>query len=184
MKRKWDLRAIILVALIGIFLGLVYTYAFNNIYNILKLILAPTGYASIVDAALSGLWYIAAPLAIYFVPVLGSGVIGEVIAGVVEMAVGGQWGILTIVSAICQGGMNELGFVGRYEKFGWTNVLLGATLAHIGGFVSSYFIYGWNNFKIELQLAMFVVGLISSLLFDGVMVKMITTLCDEDLKSE
>ncbi|MFC2674357.1 MAG: ECF transporter S component, partial [Prevotella melaninogenica] len=42
----------------------------------------------------NGCWY--APLAMYFVPTKGAGTIGELLAATVEMAIGGQWGALTI----------------------------------------------------------------------------------------
>lgn len=52
----------------------------------------------------------AAPLAMYFVPTVGSGTIGELIAATVEMAIGGQWGTLTILEGLIQGTTNEIGF--------------------------------------------------------------------------
>lgn len=74
---KWNVKSIILVALIGIIMGVIYTYGFNNIYNVVKLSFLPTGYAPVVDNIFTGLWYMAAPLAMYFVPTVGSGTIGD-----------------------------------------------------------------------------------------------------------
>ena len=107
---KWDVKAVILVALIGIIMGVVYTYGFNNLYNLCKLALLPTGYAPVMDMIFSGLWFMAAPLAMYFVPTVGSGTIGEVLASIVEMALGGQWGALTVLEGLIQGAANEIGF--------------------------------------------------------------------------
>src|SRR5699024_3263269 len=88
---KWNVKSIILVALIGIIMGGIYTYGFNNLYNVVKLSFLPTGYAPVVDNIFTGLWYMAAPLAMYFVPTQGSGMIGQLLAAIVEMAIGGQW---------------------------------------------------------------------------------------------
>ena len=88
---KWNVKSIILVALIGIIMGGIYTYGFNNLYNVVKLSFLPTGYAPVVDNVFTGLWYMAAPLAMYFVPTKGAGTIGELLAAIVEMAIGGQW---------------------------------------------------------------------------------------------
>ena len=143
---KWDIKAIILVALIGIIMGVIYTYGFNNLYNLAKLALLPTGYAPVMDMAFSGLWFMAAPLAMYFVPTVGSGTLGEVLASIVEMAIGGQWGILTVVEGLIQGAANEIGFFpkkARYEKFTWASVLTGAVFASFGAYIPQYFIYGW-----------------------------------------
>ena len=81
---KWNVKSIILVALIGIIMGVIYTYGFNNVYNLVKLSFLPTGYAPVVDNIFTGLWYMAAPLAMYFVPTVGSGTIGELIAATVD----------------------------------------------------------------------------------------------------
>ncbi len=133
---KWNVKSIILVALIGIIMGVIYTYGFNNVYNLVKLSFLPTGYAPVVDNIFTGLWYMAAPLAMYFVPTVGSGTIGELIAATVEMAIGGQWGTLTILEGLIQGATNEIGFFpkkSRYERFSWASVLTGAFFANLDG---------------------------------------------------
>ncbi len=182
---KWHVKSIILIALIGIIMGVVYAYGFNSAYNAVRLLLTPTGFAPAVDTIFSGLWYMAAPLAIYFVPAIGSGTIGELLASIVEAAMGGQWGAATLISGICQGLPNEIGFFPkkeRYQRFSWTSVLIGSVGAHFGGFFSSYFMYGWGQYKLSLQLVMFFTGLVSSLLFDGVLIKLVTELFEKSLK--
>lgn len=184
---KWDIKSIILVALIGILMGVIYTYGFNNLYNLSKIALLPTGYAPVMDMVFSGLWYIAAPLAMYFVPTPGSGTLGEVLASIVEMAIGGQWGAMTILSGLIQGATNEIGFFpkkSRYQQFTWKSVLTGAFFANLGGYISQYFMYGWYKYSLNLQIAMFVAGIFSALIFDGVLVKLITNLFDRVLKPE
>ncbi|RVU71348.1 MULTISPECIES: ECF transporter S component [Lactobacillus] len=184
---KWDVKAIILVALIGIIMGVIYTYGFNNVYNLTKLALLPTGYAPVMDMAFSGLWYMAAPLAMYFVPTIGSGTLGELLASVVEMAIGGQWGALTMLEGLIQGATNEIGFFpkkSRYQNFSWASVMTGAFFANLGGYIPQYFLYGWYKYSVNLQVAMFIAGVISALLFDGVLVKLITNLFDHVLRPE
>lgn len=182
---KWNVKSIILVALIGIIMGVIYTYGFNNVYNLVKLSFLPTGYAPVVDNIFTGLWYMAAPLAMYFVPTAGSGTIGELLAATVEIAIGGQWGALTIFEGLIQGATNEIGFFPkkeRYERFSWKSVLTGAFFANLGGFIPSYFLFGWGHYSVNLQIAMFITSMISALLFDGVLVKLITNLFDKTLK--
>lgn len=182
---RWDVKAIILVALIGIIMGVIYTYGFNNLYNIAKLVLLPTGYAPVMDMAFSGLWYMAAPLAMYFVPIVGSGTLGEVLASIIEMAIGGQWGALTVLEGLIQGACNEIGFFPKkknYQQFSWSSVMIGAFFANLGGYIPQYFLYSWYKYELNLQIAMFIVGIVSALLFDGVLVKLITQLFDRVLK--
>lgn len=159
----------------------------NTVYNSVKLLLTPLGIGPLVDTVLSGLWYMAGPIAIYLVPTIGSAVVGETIASMVEMFLGGQWGALTIMEGLIQGAGNELGFFpkkSRYERCSWGSVLLGSFGAHLGGFIPSYFIYGWNHFSVSLQIAMFITGALSSLVFDGVLVKLIMNLLDRALSPE
>lgn len=182
---KWNVKAIILLALIGIIMGVIYTYGFNWAYNLIKLLLLPTGFAPVTDTVFSGLWLMAAPLAMYFVPTIGSGTIGETLAAVVEMAIGGQWGAVTILSGVIQGATNEIGFFpqkSRYQKFSWKSVLTGAFFAGLGSYIPTYFLYGWNKYSVQLQIVMFITDIISALVFDGVLVKLITNLFDRALK--
>ncbi len=74
---RWDIRAIILVTLIGIFCGIIYTYVINFFYNLVKVAVTSTGLGPVVDSAFAGLWFIAAPLAMYFVPKIGAGLLGK-----------------------------------------------------------------------------------------------------------
>lgn len=166
-------------------MGVIYTYGFNWAYNLIKLLLLPTGFAPVTDTVFSGLWLMAAPLAMYFVPTVGSGTIGETLAAVVEMAIGGQWGAVTILSGIIQGATNEIGFFpqkSRYQNFSWKSVLTGAFFAGLGSYIPTYFLYGWSKYSVQLQVAMFITCLISALVFDGVLVKLITNLFDKALK--
>lgn len=184
---KWNVKSIILISLVGIILGVVYTYGFNWAYNIVKVALVSTGFAPVTDTVFSGLWLIAAPLAMYFVPTMGSGTIGELLASIVEMAIGGQWGATTLISGIVQGATNEIGFFPkkeRYQKFSWSSVLTGAFFASIGCFISSYIMYSWYKFSLQLQIVMFITNTISALVFDGVLVKLITNLFDRSLKPQ
>ncbi len=182
---KWNVKAIILVALIGIIMGVIYTYGFNWAYNVIKMLLLPTGFAPLTDTVFAGLWLMAAPLAMYFVPTVGSGTIGETLAAIVEMAIGGQWGAVTILAGVIQGATNEIGFFPkkeRYQRFSWKSVLTGAFFAGLGSYIPTYFLYGWSKYSVQLQIAMFITTIISAFGFDGVLVKLITNLFDRSLK--
>lgn len=174
---RWDIKAIILVTLIGIFCGIIYTYVVNLFYNLVKVAVTPTGLGPVVDSAFAGLWFIAAPLSMYFVPKIGAGVIGETLAAVVEMFLGGQWGAMTLLYGIVQGAGNEVGFFPnprKYERFSWSSCLWGAFGASVAAFIYNYFVYGYQQFKPGLLALVLIVNIASALLFDGVMVKLIT----------
>ncbi|BDR60117.1 ECF transporter S component [Lactobacillus xylocopicola] len=184
---KWNVKAVILIALIGIIMGVIYTYGFNWAFNLIKLALLPTGFAPVTDAIFTGLWLLAGPLAMYFVPTPGSGMVGEALAAIVEMAIGGQWGAITVLQGLIQGASNEIGFFpkkSRYQQFSWPSVLTGAFFAGLGTFIPTYFLYGWSKFSLQLQVAMFVATMISAIVFDGILVKLITNLFDQALKTK
>lgn len=180
-ESKWNVKAIILMALIGIIMGVIYTYVFNPLYNSTKFALNFVGLGPLADEIYSGLWYMAAPLAMYFVPTFGSGIVGETLAATVEMAFGGQWGAMTILQGLVQGAFNEIGFFPKkenYDRFGWGSLIIGAICCHVAAFVMCYFTYGWSAYKSALLIEMFIAGLISSVVFDAVLVKLITKLFD------
>lgn len=184
---KWTVRSVILVALIGVIMGAIYQYAFNPLYNVVKAIALPMGLAPVADQLTTGIWYMAAPLAMYFVPTIGSGVIGETLAGFIEMVLGSQWGWSNLLAGILQGAGNEIGFFPnkkRYEKFSWASVLIGAFFADLVGFFTTYALYGYYKYAVGLQVAMFITSVISSLFFDGVLVKLITMMFDRIVKNE
>lgn len=174
---RWGLRSIILVTLIGIICGVIYTYVVNIIYNFVKVAATPAGLGPVVDNAFAGLWFIAAPLCMYFVPKVGAGILGETLAAVVEMFLGGQWGAMTLLYGIVQGAGNEFGFFPHqknYVRFSWSSCLWGAFGASVAAFIYNYLVYGYSQFKPGMLLLLFVVSTASALLFDGVMVKLIT----------
>ncbi|MDF7683271.1 ECF transporter S component [Lactobacillus sp. ESL0679] len=182
---KWNIKAIILVVLVGIIVGFIYEFGVDNLYNLGKILLLPTGFAPVADALFTGLWLIAAPLAVYFVPLPGAGIIGEFLASVVEMLLGGQWGAMTIFSGLIQGATNEIGFFSkksRYQRFTWKSVLIGAACAGVSSFIRRYIIYGLGYYQWQLQIMLLIIDILSALLFDGVLVKLITNLFDRALQ--
>ena len=180
-ESKWNVKAIILMALIGIIMGVIYTYVVNPIYNSVELALNLVGLGPLAGQICAGLWYMAAPLAMYFVPTFGSGIVGETLAATVEMAFGGQWGAMTILQGLVQGAFNEIGFFPKkknYDRFGWGSLITGAVCCAVAGYVMSYLTYGWSAYKPALLIEMFIACIISSIVFDAVLVKLITKLFD------
>lgn len=173
----WHIQQIILITLIGIVCGVIYQYGVNSLYNVVRVAVAPTGLSPYVDNFFAGLWFIAAPLSMYFVPTIGSGTIGETLAAIVEMFLGSQWGAFTLAYGVVQGAGNEFGFfpnTKKYQAFSWNSVLLGAIGAAVVSFIWDYFASGYNHFGLLMLLGLFITRIISALLFDGVMVKLIT----------
>ncbi|MFT8402047.1 MAG: ECF transporter S component [Lentilactobacillus diolivorans] len=171
----WNLRQIITITLIGVICGAIYFFGLNTLYDVTKIALTPLGLSPLVDSLYTGLWFIAAPLCMYFVPVMGAGIVGETIAATVEMFFGGQWGAMTVFFGFIQGLGNEFGFFPHgYQRFSWTSCLLGAFGANLLAFLYMLFTSGYGNYHAWMIILIFLVSTISSLLFDGVLVKVIT----------
>ena len=92
MLKKWQLKDVILLAFLSIFLvAFLWVQAICLIS--LTLILAPLGLQAFANEILFGLWCMAAPIAAIFVPRVGSATIGEVLAALAEVLYGSQFGL-------------------------------------------------------------------------------------------
>ncbi|MFT8995270.1 ECF transporter S component [Lentilactobacillus hilgardii] len=181
----WHIQQIILVTLIGIVCGVIYQYGVNSLYNVCKVLVGPTGLSPFVDNVFAGLWFIAAPLSTYFVPAIGSGTIGETLAALVEMFLGGQWGALTLAYGIVQGAGNEFGFFpSNYKAFTWVSCVLGAIGAAVLSFIWDYFVSGYNHYGVVMLLLLLMTRIVSSIILDGVLVKLITLQFDSVWRKE
>jgi len=176
--KSWYLSDIILLALIGIFFGAIFMGT-NYVYDVLTAALTPFGLSGLANELLLGLWCMPGMLAGYLLRLKGASVLGELLASIVEMFFGGQWGITTLISGVVQGFGSELGYiVTRYKHYDW----IGLTSA---AFTTTLVTFGWDlarsgyaKLQLWLLVLYFVVRFISMLVFGGILTKAITDLLD------
>lgn len=175
-KRPLVLKDYLLIGFICVLFGVVYLLA---VYagGMLTGVLAPMGLGILGYEPFYGIWFMAPIFTLYLIRKPGIGIITEVIAAVIEVLLGNMFGVLVIVSALIQGLGVELAFIAsKYERITYQTTMLGAVLATVfsflwTGFRSNYLALDW-----KIVAAIFVIRLVSALLFTGYLSK---RLCDQ-----
>ena len=176
MFRQFHLKDIILLAIIGIVFGVIYL-ATGFIYNGLTVLLTPFGYGPMANDITLGIWCMAGPLAAFMLRLPVASFLGEFLSAFVEMLLGDQWGVTTLLSGLVQGIGTELGFsLTLYKMYNWLTLVLSATTTTIATFAWDWFRNGYNHFGASMLLVMFIVRWISMFFFTGVLVKLIINL--------
>ncbi|GLB46274.1 ABC transporter permease [Philodulcilactobacillus myokoensis] len=168
MLKRWNLHNIIMLTMISILCGVIFWSA-DFFYNALTAALTPVGLAPMAGAALFGLWIIASPLCAMIFKIPGAAILSEVIGAIVEMILGGQWGIMTIVSGLVQGIGAELGFaLTGYKMYNYFSLSLSLILTTTVTFIYQLFTNGYASYSAGLLFWIFIVNLISAFVFGGI----------------
>lgn len=179
MKNTWNLRNIILLTLISIICGVIF-FAAGFLYNAVSLLLTPWGLAPFANDALLGLWVLAAPLAGFIFKRAGAPVLASVIGSIVEMFLGGQWGISTIISGIEQGIASELGFtITGYKHFDKLAVVTTTLSTTIITFIWDLFRSGYNQYAPSLLVMLFIVRLLSIFILGVLLPKLVANMLEK-----
>ena len=162
---KWQLKDILMVGIVSVFFAVVYLGA---VYLSIPLTtaLTPFGLAPLGNEIIFGVWFMASTFAAYVLQKPGVAIVSEMLAALIEVLLGNMYGPIVFVSGFLQGLGAEIGFtVFRYKRYDWMSMslaALGATVLRFGwGFVRS----GFFDLAPSLLIIMFVVRLLSSLLF-------------------
>ncbi len=165
---KWQLKDILMVGIISVFFALVYLGA---VYLSLPLTtaLTPFGLAPLGNEIIFGVWFMASTFATYVLQKPGVAIVSEMLAALIEVLMGNMYGPIVFVSGFLQGLGAEMGFVVfRYRRFDWLSMslaALGAAIISFGwGFVQS----GFFDLAPSLLIVMFLIRIVSSLLFCAV----------------
>nr|WP_276872277.1 ECF transporter S component [Fournierella massiliensis] len=177
MKQKessysWKLQDIIFVAMLCVVFGVVYL---AGVYLIspLTAIFAPLGVSLLGTEMIFGIWFMAATLAAYILQKPGAAIIAEVLASLIEVLLGNMYGPMVIVAGIVQGAGAELVFAAwRYKRFDRTTMYLASVGCTITGFLWSFVRSNYLAIAPQLLVVYFVVRLISSFIFSGVLCKL------------
>jgi energy-coupling factor transport system substrate-specific component len=170
---SWKLRDIIMVAMLSIvfavvYLGAVYFAAF------LSSLLTPAGLAPLGNELVFGVWFMASTLAAYTLQKPGAAVIAEVLAALMEVLLGNMYGPMVFVAGFIQGAGAEAAFaLGRYKKFDLATMCFAATGSCVTSFLWGFVRSGFGLLSVRLLAVMFVIRLVSSVLFSGILCKLI-----------
>ncbi|MFV0411651.1 MAG: ECF transporter S component [Oscillospiraceae bacterium] len=174
-KYSWKLRDIIMVALLAVVFGVVYLAAVY-LASFLGTLLTPAGLAPLANEFIFGVWFMAATLAACILQKPGAAIIAEVLAALLEVLMGNMYGPIVIVSGIVQGLGAEAVFAAtRYRKFNMGTMCLAAAGCCVTSFIWGFFRSGFLALSPWLLLAMFGIRLVSSVLFSGVLCRLLAS---------
>jgi energy-coupling factor transport system substrate-specific component len=116
--------------LVTVLIGAAFGVAFLGYGQLYTLIGPLTAAFKPAEGLLAGLWFLPAVLAALIVRRPGAALLAELIAAVMSMLLGSQWGWGTAISGLMQGGGVELAFLlTRYRRFTLPVAVLGGVLA-------------------------------------------------------
>lgn len=171
-KEHWNIHDVILLSLISIFFGLIYQFWNYSYYALAATPLKP--YAN--DLTL-GVWLMAGPLSAILLKKRNACLIGELLAGIIEMFIFSSWGVGDIISGFIQGFGSELGFaLTKYRHFDKIGLFCSSITATIVTFIWDLFQSGYLNYPLKMLIELFCIRLISIGLFSGILVYLIQKL--------
>lgn len=116
--------------LVTVLIGAAFGVAFLGYGQLYTLIGPLTAAFKPAEGLLAGLWFLPAMLAALIVRKPGAALLAELVAAVLSMLLGSQWGWGTAISGLMQGGGVELAFLlTRYRRFTLPVAVLGGVLA-------------------------------------------------------
>ena len=171
-KFKWILHEVIFVAMLCIVFGVVYL-AGVYLASFLSTALTPFGLAPLANEIVFGVWFMASTLAAYILQKPGVAIVSEVLAALIEVLMGNMYGPMVIVAGIIQGAGGEIVFAGwRYKRFDALTMNLAAVGCCITSFLWSFVRSGYGLLSVKLLIVMFLIRLVSSVLFAGILCKL------------
>lgn len=167
--KDWTTRELVVAAVLSVAVGVIF-WAWGLLWT--------GSFAAIpfpYHYVLVGIWMVGGLLVPYVVRRPGAAFFGEVVAAFISMALGNQWGILTMASGLVQGAGAELVFAAyRWKRFTGPALYGAAALAGLFSIVLDIFVwsyyatYSWGNILLAAILcvvgAVVLGGLLSQLL--------------------
>lgn len=150
---RWRVVDMVTAAILGVACGLIFL-VWNQVGG--AAYTAVDALTPGVGGLVAGIWYIGGVLGGLVIRKPGAAVFVEVLAAIVSMALGSQWGISTIYSGLAQGIGAELVFLLlAYRRFGLPVALLSGVGAGLGAWVFEGF---YGNFAKGLTYNLIYLG--------------------------
>ena len=171
-KNTWELKDVIMMAVLGVVFAAVYMAVFYGGMAI-STALTPMGLSAFGFELIYGVWFMAATLAAYIIRKPGAALIAEVLASAIELLMGNSGGLTVVLTGIIQGLGAELVFAAfRYKKWNFISMSLAGMLAAV--FIFCYELYYLSYYLLSpaMLAAQLGVRFVSAILFSGVICKL------------
>lgn len=175
-RNKLVLKDYLLISFMCVLFGIFYLLA---VYagGALTGVLSPMGLGLLGYEPFYGIWFMAPIFTMYIFRKPGVGIITEMIAAIIEVLLGNMFGAIVIISSFIQGLAVEIPFMAKkYDKITYKTTMMSAILATIFTFIWTGFRSNYLALDFSIVAAIFVVRLLSSLLFTGYLSKL---MCDK-----
>ena len=169
---KWELKDVIMMAILGVVFAAVYLAVFQGGLA-LSTALTPLGLSAFGFEIIYGVWFMAATLAAYIIRKPGVALITELLAAAVELLMGNSGGLTVVLTGLIQGAGAELAFaIFRYKKWNLLSMSLAGILSAL--FIFCYELYYLNYIALApaLLAAQLAVRFVSAVVFSGVICKL------------
>ena len=163
---KWKLRDVVVMVILAVVCGGIYR-VWDVLYPLINTAWVPS------QGMLNGLWFIACGLIPYIIRRPGAALLAELIAAMLEQALGSQFGLQNLIWGLAQGVGAEVAFA----LFFWRNysivtMMLSGALAGLGASITFYF-QGGNAYVGSTVFLYFLFSAISGAIFGGILPKLL-----------
>ena len=171
-KKSWELKDVIMMAILGVVFSAVYMAVFQGGLAI-STALTPLGLSSFGFEIIYGVWFMAATLAAYIIRKPGVALLTEILASVVELLMGNSGGLTVVLTGFIQGLGAEVIFACfRYKKWNLLSMSLASMLSAL--FIFCYELYYLSYYLLapSMLAAQLAVRFVSSIVFSGIICKL------------
>lgn len=163
---KWKLRDIVVMVILAVVCGGIYR-VWDVLYPLINTAWVPS------QGMLNGLWFIASGLVAYIIRRPGAALLAELVAAMIEQALGSQFGLQNLVWGFTQGLGAEAAFaLFAWRRFNLATMLLSGALSGLGASLTWYF-QGGSAYSHVTIVLYFLFTFISGALFGGLLPKLI-----------
>lgn len=173
MSKKWNLKEIILMSILGVVFGVIYLLFFFVGQGITTL-LTPLGLGPLGYEFIFGIWFIVSIIAAYIIRKPGVALTAEVIAAVVEVLMGTTAGPTLILSGFIQGLGAELAFaLTGWRKYTLPVLMFSGVTAACVSFCYHLYASGIIALESWIIIASLIIRIISGAILAGILGKWI-----------
>ena len=170
---KWKLKDILFMAISAAVFGLIYL---GTVYigTFVSAALTPAGWGPFGYTPFYGIYFMAATFVAYVVRKPGIGIAAEMLAALLEVILGNQFGPIIFLQGFLQGFAVEIVFMlTRYKKWNQGTMILSAIFGTGITFVYDCFMYSYTACAPVVIVSMLVMYIVSGIFFAGILSKLI-----------